>query len=972
MFCDLVESTPLTELLDPEELHLVISAYQHTCFQVVNRFEGYTAQYLGDGLLIYFGYPQAHEDDAARAVRAGLAIVAELQQLNQRLQDEVVVLRQRPLQIRIGIHTGLVVVSEMGKGERRELMALGEAPNVANRLQTIAAPNSIVISAATQRLTEGFFSYQPLGLHTLRGVSTPLPVYQVVGEEDIRNRFEIAVSRGLTPLIGRERSLELLLRAWGKAKAGAGQVVLLKGESGIGKSRLVQSLKEQTANEVHVRFEYYCSPYHQHSALYPIIDAFQRRLHFTREDAPEEKFTKLEQTLTNLADMQGVPLTSIAEAIPFLAELLSLPLPARYILPQRTPQRQKQKTLEALLSWVFAVAHTQPVLVIVEDLHWADPSTLELLDLFLTRQQTAQMLTVLTYRPKFTLPMRQLPNFSQILLDRLSHEDVELMVEEIAKKPLPANVMTQIVEKSDGMPLYVEELTRAVLESDWLRESEDRYELTTQLPAAAIPASLQASLLARLDRLGVAKDVAQLGAVLGREFSYELLNAVAPPHTIDQIPHALAQLVGADILRQEGSGPRAHYVFKHALLQDTAYHTLLKSKRQRLHQRVAQVLGEQFSEIQETQPELVARHYTDAGLVAEALPYWLQAGRRALARSANLEAIAHLTQGISLTALLPDDALRVRQELACLTMLGPALIATRGWAAPEAGHVYTRARELSGKLGETPEAFSVLCGLWGFYLVRAEHSIARELAEQALHLARTLEDQALLVQSHWMFGCSLYFLGDVRLSREQLERGISLYDPQRHGSLAFLYGHDPGMSCRSVSAWGLWLHGFPMQALARATEAVSVAEQLSHPFSIAYAIWWLGCLQSVRGETQTAGERAKAVVALSNEQEFPYWEAVGKILHGWALVLQGQKEEGIDQLDHGIAAYQATGAVLAMPLFYTWLAEAYGRMEQPEAGLTIVNEALTLVRHTNERVFEAELYRLKGMLTFQRRHALKS
>ena len=644
LFCDLVDSTRLASQLDPEELRQVVQAYQATCAKVIARFEGHIAQYLGDGLLVYFGYPLAHEDDAQRAVRAGLGIIEAMGQLHTSLGPE----REVHLAVRLGIHTGLVVVGDVGGGARQEQLALGETPNVAARLQGLAAPNTLVISAATFQLLGGFFACQPLGTPLLKGLAQPLAVYRVLYESMARSRLEAASSTGWTPLVGREQEIGVLLERWAQVKDGLGQVVLLSGEAGIGKSRLVQVLTDQVAAEPRAWLTpCQCSPYHQHTALYPLIDLLERVvLRFDREESPQQKVGKLEGFLVQY----GLPL---AEAVPLCAALLSLPLPADYAPVTVSPEQQKQQTLHALLTILLRIAAQQPVLFVMEDLHWVDPSTLELLSLLVDQGPTARILTLFTFRPDFSPPWTGRAHLTQLTVNRLPRRQAVEVIRQVAHgKVLPAEVVEQIVAKTDGVPLFVEELTKMVLESGLLQERDERYALTGPLPPLAIPATLHDSLMARLDRLAAVKALAQLGATLGREFSYALLRAVAPWD--EGIVHqGLHQLVAAEFLYQRGVPPQATYTFKHALIQDVAYQSLLRSTRQQYHQRIAQALEAQFPETVETQPELVAQHYTAAGCHEQAVLYWQRAGQHASDRSANLEAISHLTTGIE---LLTDPA----------------------------------------------------------------------------------------------------------------------------------------------------------------------------------------------------------------------------------------------------------------------------------------------------------------------------
>jgi len=952
MFCDLVGSTALSERLDPEELREVVRAYQQVCSEVVDRFEGHIAQYLGDGLLVYFGYPLAHEDDAQRAVRTGLGIVEEVRNLNKNLRQDSGV----TLAVRVGIHTGLVVIGEMGGGDKHEQLALGDTPNIAARVQGIAEPDTVVISLATYRLIQGFFICQDLGLYALRGLSLPMEVYQVLKESGVQSRLEVAAKVGLTPLVGREQEMELLLERWRQAQEGLGQVILLSGEAGIGKSRLVRVLKERIVQERHRWLESRCSPYYQNSTLYPMIDLLQRMLGFRREDSPEEKLNKLERALGE----HGLPL---AKGVPLFASLLSVPLSDRYPPLNLSPQKQKQKTLEALLAWLMEGTEKRPALIIVEDLHWADPSTLELLGLLIDQAPTARILTVLTFRSEFYPLWPPRSYLIQIMLNRLAHSQVEVMVEKITGgKKLPVEVLRQIVVKTDGVPLFVEELTKMVLESGWLRTREDRYELTGPLPPLAIPVTLQDSLMARLDRLTTVKEVAQLGAVLGREFTYELLQAVS---SLDErtLQRELERLVETELLYQRGLPPQARYIFKHALIQEAAYESLLKSKRQQYHHRVAQVLEEQFPEIVETRPELLAYHYMRAGLKEEAIAYWQKAGEKAIERSTHVEAIGHLTKGLELLKTLPESPWRIRQELALQTILGPALMNVKGYATPEVEEAYMRVRELYQQVGETEQLFPVLSGLWLFYNVRAELQTARELAEQLLSLAQGAQDPARLLQAHHASWPTLFCLGELVTARAHLEQGITLYNSQQYRSQAFLYiGHDPGVCCRNHAAHILWYLGYADQALREIRDALALAHELAHPFSLAQAQGFAAWLYQLCREGPITQEQAEATLTLCTKQGFPLWTAWGMILRGWALVEQGQPEEGIAQMRQGLAAWRATGSQLYLSYFLALLAEAYGKVGRAEEGLTVLTEALEIVNRHKERFYEAELYRLRGEL----------
>jgi class 3 adenylate cyclase/predicted ATPase len=956
MFCDLVDSTVLAGQLDPEDLREVVRAYQETCAKVVARFEGYIAQYLGDGLLVYFGYPLAHEDDAQRAVRAGLGMVEALGQLNTRLNQE----RGVQLAVRLGIHTGLVVVGEVGSGTRQEQLALGETPNLAARLQGIAAPNTLVISATTFQLLGGLFACQPLGTPPLKGLTQPLAVYRVLYESMARSRLDVVGSTGLTPLVDREQEVGLLRERWAQVKDGLGQVVLLSGEAGIGKSRLVQVLKEHVAAEPQAWLTpCQCSPYYQNTALYPLIDLLERvALRFEREESAPQKVSKLEGFLVQY----GLPL---ADTAPLFTSLLSLPLPADYApLPVPSAQ-QKQQTLQALLTIFLRIAAQQPVLFVMEDLHWVDPTTLELLSLLVDQGPTARLLALWTYRPDFSPPWTGRSHVTQVMLPRLPRRQAVEMPSHVAhRKALPSEVIEQVVAKTDGVPLFVEELTKMVLESGLLQEREERYELTGPLPPLAIPATLHDSLMARLDRLATVKGLAQLGATLGREFSYALLQAVSPWDE-DTLQRGLHQLVEAEFLYQQGLPPQATYVFKHALIQDAAYQSVLRSTRQQHHQRIAQVLAERLPETAETQPELVAHHYTEAGLREQAMPYWQHAGQRALQRSANLEAVSHVTRGLEVLSTLPETPARAQQELALQIMLGAALGATKGQQAPETARTYTRACALARQVGSPPELFLALWGFCYAHMARGQLPRARELAEEFLELARQQHDSLLLVAGHRMRGNIAWWQGDLVQAQTHCRQGLAFYDPAQHRASAVSYGQDSGVVCGLLGALTLWVLGYPDQAVQGMEETLALARRLAHPFSIASTLLLSAWLHQLRREPQAAQAQAEAALALCTEQGITHYGAWSLLPRGWALAQQGEVTEGIAQIRQGFAAWRATGAGVAWPWFLALLAEACGKVGQLDEGLRALEEALATVQRNEEGHYKAEVYRLRGELLLQ-------
>jgi class 3 adenylate cyclase/predicted ATPase len=956
MFCDLVDSTKLSSQLDPEDYREVVRAYQRVCSEVITRFDGHIAQLLGDGLLVYFGYPHAHEDDAHRAVRTGLGILDAMGDLNAHLQEAQGI----QLAIRVGIHTGLVVVGEMGGAQRHEQLALGGVPNVCSRIQGLAEPNTVAMSATTYQLVQGYFECQELGEHTLRGVAEPVAVYRVLQESGARGRLDVAVTRGLTPLVGRESEVTLLLERWEQARVGHGHVVLLTGDGGLGKSRLVQTLKDHIANEPHVRWECRSVPYYQNTALYPLTDLWQRTLQWQHDETPDAKLTKLEHVLRQYR----LPLE---ETVPLFAPLLSLPVSEHAYPPLNlSPQRQRQKTLETIVAILLELTEHQPVLFIMEDLHWVDPTTLEFMNLLIDQTPTASLLVLLTCRPTFQPSWTHRSYLTEVTVNRLSRNQIEQMTEEVAGgKPLPVQVRTQIIEKTDGVPLFVEEITKSLLESGHLKAVDDHYELTEPFSTFTIPATLQDSLMARLDRLMTGKVIAQLGATIGRQFSYALLQAVSQLDEV-MLQHELGRLVEAEIVYQRGVAPQSTYVFKHALIQDAAAQSLLKSTRQHYHQQIAQVLEERFPETTQTQPELLAHHYTEAGLYEQAGRHWQRAGENAIQRSAHVEAIAHLRQGLALLETLPETPQRLQREVDMQIALGASLVATKGPAAPEVGQTYTRARHLCAHLDNPHQLFPIQRGLWNYHFVRAEYQMAHALGEQLLTLAQQAQDSAMLLVAHRALGTTGFFMGAVASAHAHLAQGIALYDSQQHRALALLYGEDTGVTCRCFAACTLWYLGYPDQGRAQMDEAVTLAQQVAHLFSLGFALSIAAMFHQFRREMRAAQEYAESAISLTQEQGFQYWRAHSAVHRGWALVQQqGQAQEGIEQITQGLRAHRGIGAEITRPYFLALLAEAQGTRGEPETGLTVLGEALTLAETTGVRWYESEIYRLQGELLLQ-------
>jgi class 3 adenylate cyclase/predicted ATPase len=953
MFCDLVDSTRLSSQLDPEDYREVVRTYQQVCTEVIQRYEGHIAQLLGDGLLIYFGYPHAHEDDAQRAVRTGLGILDALGELNKGLQQA----KGIQLAVHIGIHTGLVVVGAMGDHGRQEQLALGETPNIAARIEGLAQPNTVAISAATHRIVQGYFACEALGAQTLRGVAEPVHVYRVLQESGARGRLDVAVTRGLTPLVGRESEVALLLERWEQVKAGQGQVVLLTGDAGIGKSRLVQMLKDHVTQEPHTRWECRSAEYYQNTALFPLVELFQRLLWFDAQETPDEKLEKLAQKLSQYR----LPLE---ESVQLFAPLLSVPLPEQHYPPLNlSPQRQRQKTLESIVAILLDLAERQPILFILEDLHWADPSTLEWLNLLIDQIPTTSILMLLTCRPHFQPSWHHRSYITEMTLNHLSPAQVEQIVHGMTDgKAFPAEVLIQIIEKTDGVPLFVEEITKAILESGQLTAVDGHYALTGSFATLAIPATLQDSLMARLDRLVTAKAVAQYAAVIGRQFPYDLLQAVSQ---VDEamLQHELGRLVEAEIVFQRGVPPQAMYTFKHALIQDAAYQSLLRSTRQQYHQRIAQVLEAQFPEIAEARPELLAHHYTEAGLIAQAVGYWQKAGQSAIQRSAHVEAIGHLTRGLALLKTQPETQAQAQHELHLLMLLGPVYMATTGYGAAEVLHTYGRARALCQQLGHTPQTLPALLALARLTMIRAQHHDALALGQQCLALAHQQDDPALLAEAHEAIGKPCALRGDGGAARTYLEQALRLYQAQPRPVRSAV--QDPQITCLFALTWALLPLGYPHQALACVHQALALAQALAHPFSLAFATNATGIVHQLRREPQAAHAQVEASMQVNEAQGFPMLVGFNQVLWGWTLAMQGQTEDGLTQIQQGLANNRSTGHAVFYPWGLTCLAEVYGQAGQSGAALTVVAEALTVIDTTEERLWEAELHRLKGALLLQ-------
>jgi class 3 adenylate cyclase/predicted ATPase len=951
MFSDLVGSTALASCMDPEDLREIVSAFQKCVAEIVNHLGGFVAQYMGDGVVVYFGYPQAQEDDAEQAVRAGLALIAAVAGLKTRA----------PLRMRVGIATGLVVVGDLiiGSGLVPERRIVGETPNLAARLQEIAEPDTVVIAEGTRRLLGNLFEFEDLGAKHLKGFSGPVQAWAVLRASSVASRFEALHTAGLSTLVGREEESELLLRRWSRAKAGEGQVVLLSGEAGIGKSRLTIALLESLTGEPHTCLRYFCSPQRASSAFYPIIDQMERAVGLAHDDTPQAKLDKFDAMLAKTS-------TSLQDAVLF-AEMLSLPNDGRYPALELSPQRRRERTLDALTLQIEALSRSSPVLMIFEDVHWIDPTSLEALGREVDRIQTLRVLLIVSYRPDFEPPWVGRPHVTVRTIGRLTQHDVDAMIDQVVgNKPLPVGIRRDIIERTDGVPLFVEEMTKAVLET----QSEDESRRAAALvpsSALAVPASLHASLMARLDRLGPAKELAQIGSAIGRQFSHALLTAVAcKPEA--ELTSGLDRLVQAGLLYRQGVLPNATYLFKHALVQDAAYGTLLREPRRALHARVANTLESEFAEITENQPELLAGHWTQAGQIEKAARLWGKAGQRSAQRSALVEAIQQITLALDQIATLPPATPELRrEEIKLQVALISPLLPVKGYAAQETKAAVRRARLLIEKaeaLGEPPEdpllLFSVLYGFWVANYVAFNGDVMRELATEFLALAGKQRAKAPLMIGHRLMGLSLLVTGSIAESRAHLDRARALYDPAEHRPLATRFGQDVGVAILSLRSWALSVLGFRHAALADTERAIKEAREIGQAATLMYALLVASITYVICGNYAEANIIIDELIAVADQTGSLFWGAWALMQRGCVLALTGKASDAVQAITSGITAWRSTGSTAMIPSYLSYLARAHSQLGQFDNAARCIGEAMTALETNKERWHEAEINRIAG------------
>jgi class 3 adenylate cyclase/tetratricopeptide (TPR) repeat protein len=939
MFCDLIGSTALSVQFDPEDLREVIRAFQLAVAEEVRRFGGFVASYMGDGALTYFGYPEAHEDDAERAVLMSLALVERIARLETHAK----------LQVRIGIATGLVVVGDLVANEGQKRGAVGETPNLAARMQQLAPDNGIVIAEGTRRLLGNLFELRDLGAVSVKGFERPVPVWQVVRPSVIESRFEALRASTLIPLVGRGEELEVLLRRWQRAKAAEGQVVLLSGEPGIGKSRLTSAFRQRIEGERHVVVRYYCSAHNQHSALHPFITQLERAAGFERDHTADERLEKLEALLS--------PASLDPKDVALVAELLSLPT-TRYGTPRLSPQRKKNRLFAALSRLLEEVARRQPVLLVFEDLHWIDATSRELLDQIVERAASLPVLAIASHRPDTQLPWSSLAHVTTLMLNRLdARTGAALIAQIVGSRSLPAELAAKIVERADGVPLFLEELTQAVLERS-VSESRGIDE-----PSARVPATLNASLMARLDRLGAAaREIAQIGAVIGREFSYELLALVAAQDE-SKLDDALQRLTASGLMFRRGARLSATFLFKHALVRDAAYASLLRNHRRELHARIAAALQADFSGVVESRPELLAEHLTQAGEHLPAIRFWQLAGQRATRLSSYVEANHHFNRALALLRTVPAAQERARQELDLMVALATVQLATHGYGAPDVAAIFSQAKERCYALGESEHLTAVLFGEWACACHRQPIDEVGRLGRRLRLIAKSSHDSGEVLMGERVLGNSLLFAGRFAQARLYLDHAARNYNERRDRKLALRYGLDlltASLSQLVLAEW--WLGSFDAAA-AVAKRALTHAERIEHGNSLALAIVHAGLFfEQFRNNPKEILSCAKRLHDLAEGGGFPMFISWCRVVEGWAMFQLDARSDGMAEMKDGIRNGQGTGSSLHQPYFLTLLAQCHAEQSEVEHGLDAVAQALRFAEGRGELWYAAETYRVQGEL----------
>ena len=954
LFCDLVGSIALSARLDPEDFGAIIAGYRRCITETVGRFDGFVARHHGDGAVVYFGYPHAHEDDAERAVQASLALVQAVAALPAK----------EKLSARVGVATGVALVGDMSDSAiSEEHGILGDTPNLAARLQSLAQPGGVIISDRTKTIAGPQFEYLDLGKVEIKGLAKPVAAWQVAGKTAVTSRSHALQSSDLLPLIGRDEEMELILSRWKRARSGEGQVVLLSGEAGIGKSRLTVALLEQLAREPHIRLRCFCSPQHTDSMLYPVIGEMLRAARFAHDDSQQVKTDKLDALL---AQSSTPP-----EDAALFAEMLSLPNDGRYPPVEVEPQLRRQKTLKALGSQIEALARINPVLVIFEDAHWADPTSLELFARTVDLAVSHRLLILVTFRPEFSPPLIGRPHVTELTLHRLAPRDIDFLIERVVgNRSLPAGIRQDIIERTDGIPLFAEEMTKAVLDAEGESDAQRAF-AGGPTPVVAVPASLQASLMSRLDRLGPAKNVAQVGAAIGRAFPHMLLAALVrkPKEELDS---DLDRLIAAGLLFRHGTPPYANYLFKHALVQDVAYSTLLREQRRLLHARIAEILESQFAEIAESQPELLARHYTKADLIEKSARLWGKAGQRSQERSALVEAAEQLGQALAQIATLPSTSDLRREQIILQVALLNTLMHVKGYGAPETKAAVAQVRALieqAERLGEPPDdpslLLSALFGQWIVNFINFNGDVARELAARFLTLGEKEGATVPLMIGHRTMASTLALMGDLVEAKAHYDEALALYRPAEHRRLMTLFGQDLRVTCLAFRSMALWLLGYPQAALNDADCALMEARQIEHAATLMFTLNFPILVNTYCGNYHSANEHLKELVALAEEKGATFRKAEGVLRRGYILTLTGKATKAVEIVTSGIDLWRSAGSTIFTPEQEFMLAIAHADSGQFDDAWRCIGKAMTAMQATKERWCEAEAHRVAGEIALK-------
>lgn len=936
LFCDLVDSVGMSVRLDPEELMRIFDLYRTCCDEVIAHHHGFLARFMGDGVLAYFGYPHADEDDAANAIRAGIELLERIRGLDPALVP--------PLQGRVGIATGLVVVSgQANPGDARSAEIVGKMPNLAARLQSIADPGSVTISNATRRVTRGQFTYRDLGAVPLKGFSRPVQAWVALPARTVESRFRARLQGAASPLVGRKRELDMLAGSWAKARAGHGQVVQVVGEPGIGKSRLTEAIEERIAKDPHVRVRWFCSPQHVDSSFYVVKDQLERAAAIELTDPAPVRLNKLAR-LVNASD---------ETTLEIFASLFSIPLDRPYAIDALTPEKRKEVTMAALAAMFGRLVDTWPVLMVVEDVHWIDATSLELLQLIVERTGQHRVLLLVTARPEFKQRWTNFPFVTAINLERLDPNSAAELCAHVAADALSPKMLRQVVARCDGIPLFAEELTKTVVESFGSDDDE------TSDNSPAIPSSLHDSLVARLDRLGTARYIANVGAVIGRRFDYGLLAAVAA-RPESELQAALRRLTRSGLVNQSGTPPASTYLFKHALIRDAAYDSLLRANRQELHGQIASVLLSKFPDLAESEPEVLAFHLSDSGAPAKSIPHWDKAGQRAASRAAHVEATDHYGAALDALRKQPESAERAQQELSLLIRLAISLSSSRGYAVDEVRDVLTQARELCDRLGNVADLYPVLRGLCTFSIVRNDLKIAEALARRCLQIGEQTGHVPFLIEGDTPLGYILVGRGEYRQAQFHLERALHRYAENEQAELVFPTEQDPRMSCSSLLAIALHFQGDAAGAERASGQALAWARALDRPFDLAYALCWASAAARLRGNYLDAKRLAEEAVEVSQTHGFGVWLLAGRWHLACAIGHLGQIEEAIALMEPAVAGWSQAGVRYLATLWISPLAEfqaAAGRLEQAR---TSIDAAITEALSCGDLSYLSGLHRIRA------------